>query len=123
MKRTLIFTLLSMVSLPAAANLVTNPGFEDGMTGWETKLRGEWTKKVDESQIVAVSTDARSGQSALRIDTTVLNPGGTITDELRQWRPSKYEIFVTQKVTGLKPSAWYLATFRVRSPGVAIDEG
>jgi hypothetical protein len=112
-----------MVSLPASANLVTNPGFEDGMTGWETKLRGEWVRNVDESQIISVSTDARSGQSALRIDTTVLNPGGTITDELRQWRPSRYDVFVTQKVTGLKPSAWYLATFRVKSPGVAIDEG
>ena len=120
-----VITTAALVCATAAhpaVNLVSNPSFEDEMTSWETKLRGEWIKKAEQSQIVSICTEARSGQKALRIDTTGLNPGGTITDELRVWRPPKCEILVTQRVPGIKPNAWYLARFHVKSPGIAIDE-
>ena len=109
--------------LDAAANLVTNAGFEDGTNSWEVRLRGDWVKQVEESDIASVSPLARTGQAALSIDTTALNPGGTITDELRTPKRLKYEILVTQKVAGIKPNCWYLAKFHIKSSGIAIDEG
>ncbi|MFQ6130451.1 MAG: hypothetical protein ACE5R4_00295 [Armatimonadota bacterium] len=115
--------LLCATELSAAPNLVGNSGFGDGLTGWEVELRGEWGKQADQSKIVAVAADADAGRPALRVDTTPLNPGRQITDELRVWQPPKYTVLVTQKVPGVEPRSWYLAKFHTKSPGVAIDEG
>ena len=127
----LILVLIVPALLVAAAhgaseNLVTNGGFEtvekDLPGGWEVKIRGEWAQKIGASKIVSVCPDARTGRRALLIDTTGLNPAGEITDDLRTWRSPKYEIFVTQKVSGLEPNSWYLAKFHVKSPELTIDE-
>ncbi|MHC4717566.1 MAG: hypothetical protein ACYS5V_11390, partial [Planctomycetota bacterium] len=105
-----------------AENLVANGGFEEGLDGWEVSLRGPGARGVEAGKVVRLSSQARSGGKALLIDTTVLNPSGRITDKLRTRRPS-YDIYVTRKVSGLKPNAWYLARFQARSPSVAVDAG
>ena len=115
--------LLWARALGAGENLVQNPRFEQGMSHWSVKLQGEWAKRAAPSSIVTLATDARTRKQALRVDTTTLNQRATITDELRTWRRPKYHILVTQKVTGIKPNAWYLATLHIRSPGIAIHTG
>ncbi|HJN14969.1 MAG TPA: hypothetical protein QGH10_05755, partial [Armatimonadota bacterium] len=106
-----------------AQNAIINPGFEDGLSGWDIKLQGDWVGRVDRAEIVDVSADARSGSKALRVSTEALNPGDEITDELRTWRRPKYEILVTQTVDGLAPESYHLARVHIKSPGIAIDEG
>ena len=114
----------------ASENLLRNAGFEQGapddvIPHWNIELKGEWTAewKIPTPLIVKVTTDARTGKGALEIDTTIINPSGKITDELRTWKYPKYEIYVTQSVRNIKPNAWYLVKFRIKSPGIAIDEG
>ncbi len=110
-------------ALSDSANLAVNGGFEDGMDGWKVEVQGDWARKIDRSQLVRISPDARTGRKALVIDTAELNPGGKITDELRYTRRGKYRIRVTREIEGIVPGAWYLAKFRVKSPGIAIDDG
>ncbi len=123
-------------ALSAAENLVTNGGFEAeeelvftggrraGPAGqWTVRMWGDWVGKVAKSDIVSYSTDARTGRRALSIDTTALNPSGKITDDFRSPRNPKYTIFVTRKIEGIKPDSWYLAKFRIKSAGIAVDEG
>ncbi len=116
-------------SFYASDNLVRNAGFEGPSDPqpehWSICLSGDWTAewKVPTSHVVYLSPDEPAGKHALTIDTTVLNPDGEITDELRTWKHPKYEILVTQGVRGIKPNSWYLAKFRIKSPGIAIDEG
>ena len=118
----LAFVLWAASSAPGAENLVANGGFEEGLAGWQVTLRGDWASKADRSRIVGVTRDARTGGKALFVDTTALNPGAAITDELRTWRRPKYEILVTTKIAA-DPNAWYLLRLHVRSPGIAIHSG
>ena len=116
--------LAACVPLPGAegTNLARNGGFEQGLDGWQGSIRGELAKGGDAARIVAPTGGARTGKRALRGDTTALNPAGRITDDLRQWQPLKYEVVVTTEVPA-EANAWYLATFHVRSPGIAVASG
>ncbi len=125
----LVATLASFLGVTAdcaAQNLVKNGGFEvleNGLPShWKVHLQGKWMGRVENSRIVSVCSDARTGKRALAIDTTALNPAAKITDELRTPNDVKYVIHITQAVKPIKPSGWYLVKFRVKSDGVAIDE-
>ncbi len=113
----------------ASQNLLRNGGFEEAEDwrpkGWSVHLSGEWTGewKIPTPRIVNLSADARTGKHALEIDTTILNPGGKITDALRTWSNPKYEIFVTQDVHGIDPNSWYIVKFYIKSFQILIDEG
>ncbi len=129
----LALLLVGPEALSAGNNLLRdrNGGFEDGLAGWKVELDGEWAGKVEQSEIVSISSDARNGKKALQIDTTKLNPtgkiAGTFTSRKNPNYPSsmlvrKYSIRVSRRVESVKPKAWYLAKFHIRSDGVAIDE-
>jgi len=68
----------SGITVPAAAELLTNPGFESGLTGWSVYNSGN----PSGSATLAVSTvaaDVRTGTSALKVVNPTAYPGS-------QWR-------------------------------------
>ena len=119
--------LLAVGPLQASENLLTNGGFEaveNGRpVGWSVRVSGEWADKAGYSTIASISADARTGNSALCIDTTALNPGGQITDPLRTWREPKYQVLLSQKIEGVEPDCWYLLKYHVKSPQITLNEG
>ena len=119
----------ALFSAQASQNLVSNGGFEavdnGSIEGWSVEVTGGWVGegKIPAAKIVSVSSDARSGNNALVIDTTDLNPCGTISNELRTWYEPKYKVVIKQVIDGVEPDSWYMVKFRVKSPGIDVDEG
>ncbi len=127
-----VIFLIASSALCDSENLVRNSGFEAATDGrpdhWSVYMAGEWVgygrkASVAPEDIVAISTDGRTGEQALVIDTLALNPSGKITDELRTWNHPKYEIRLTQRVGGIKPNSWYLVKFQIKSPQILVDTG
>jgi hypothetical protein len=60
-----IVLFLSISSLVSAQNMITNPGFESGTTGW-----GGWWSRDSKGNATAVTTSFHSGVKALQVNYT-----------------------------------------------------
>ena len=101
-----LLTLLYVQAIAASAdqpannrNIITNPGFEQGLQGW-------WRHPNNSPQSGVIKAGAHSGQGVLRVQVSNDNrfPDGSFA---HYWDPF---FSIEQKVTGLKPKTWYELT-------------
>lgn len=102
----LLALLLALLTAPASAqNLLVNPGFESGLSGWYYR--------EDRAGTVEPSATAHDGAAGLLLTVPATIPGAAV---------------VWQEVRGLRKggryclSAWFLAAAEGGGFGVAVDE-